>query len=358
MKKRMPVIVLLFLLIGLAGVLAGCGDRNAPAVTEGSGVTREPDKTDSGGRETAEPQAGVETPAAGTVSDDPQVLAFAEQFVHNAIFDLEKSPNVKIVESRITRLEPLERVDSVAGLDKPAEVYALEYRLLPEDASKVVLAGGMGFDENNWLTENTSMGRPYLAVTADAQEKEYLGTLWQADGVPEQTGEALEKLLARTKPAEEAYRKAAEAFGWFYMDSGVLLGGANETKEVDGRTYSRVVHDGFKTLSDLRNYLKNLFSDGIVDRLLKDGGDAIPFRDIGGALYCIDAARGSDLFRGKEIHDVIPQSGDQDIFRVTVEVLSEPDEQGGQKVTGYETHDFVYEKTEGKWVFSTFDLVR
>jgi hypothetical protein len=34
--------------------------------------------------------------------------------------------------------------------DAPIDVYALEYRLLPEDLSKVVLAGGMDVDEEGW----------------------------------------------------------------------------------------------------------------------------------------------------------------------------------------------------------------
>ena len=62
-------------------------------------------------------------------------------------------------------MELLESFDALA--DKPINVYALEYRLLPEDLSKVVLAGGMDVDENGWFKETCSMGSSHCQRRRD-----------------------------------------------------------------------------------------------------------------------------------------------------------------------------------------------
>ena len=51
---------------------------------------------------------------------------------------------------------------------KTWSVWWLEYRLKPEDISKVVFAGGMDA-ENGWVTENSSMGTPVFIVSEDGQ---------------------------------------------------------------------------------------------------------------------------------------------------------------------------------------------
>lgn len=66
-------------------------------------------------------------------------------------------------------------------------VWSVGYRLLPEDLSKVVLAGGMDL-ENGWLTEAASMGSPVLIVSVDEagnitlEEKTWAYDLWRDDG--------------------------------------------------------------------------------------------------------------------------------------------------------------------------------
>jgi hypothetical protein len=81
---------------------------------------------------------------------------------------------------------------------KPIYVYTLEYRLLPEDLSKVVLAGGMNVDEEGWLKETCSMGSPLLVITHNNGEAELIGTLWTG-GVLEEGGleSAVQVLLER-----------------------------------------------------------------------------------------------------------------------------------------------------------------
>ena len=66
-------------------------------------------------------------------------------------------------------------------------VWNVSYRLLPEDLSKVVLAGGMDL-ENGWVTEAASMGSPVLIVSVDEagnitlEEQTWAYSLWRDDG--------------------------------------------------------------------------------------------------------------------------------------------------------------------------------
>jgi hypothetical protein len=76
--------------------------------------------------------------------------------------------------------------------------------------------------------------------------------------------------------------------------------------------------------------------------------------DIDGALYAIQADRGTDINKGDETHQIIYENDKKIIYRVEVEVI-DPDT---QKAVDKETHDFIYENLNGKWVFSKFYLVR
>lgn len=51
---------------------------------------------------------------------------------------------------------------------KTWSVWWLEYRLKPEDMSKVIFAGGMG-EEDGWVTESSSMGSPVFIVSVDGE---------------------------------------------------------------------------------------------------------------------------------------------------------------------------------------------
>ncbi|NLZ53652.1 MAG: DUF4825 domain-containing protein [Thermoanaerobacteraceae bacterium] len=108
-----------------------------------------------------------------------EIIGFAWEKINHDIAHYEENPEVKIIDSKNTRLELLESFDTLA--DVPIDVYALEYRLLPEDLSKVVLAGGMDVDENGWLKETSSMGSPLLVVSRNNGSAEFLGTLWTGE---------------------------------------------------------------------------------------------------------------------------------------------------------------------------------
>jgi hypothetical protein len=114
-----------------------------------------------------------------------QITSFAWETINRDVSNYELNPQVKIKESKITRLELMESFDNLA--DTPIDVYALEYRLLPEDLSKVVLAGGMDVDEDGWLKETSSMGSPLLVISRKIDSVELVGTLWSG-GMLEEGG--------------------------------------------------------------------------------------------------------------------------------------------------------------------------
>ena len=60
-----------------------------------------------------------------------------------------------------------------------ARAYHLEYRLKPDDISKVMFAGGME-EENGWLL-STGMGDPYLIIADTEEGLLYLGAGWGQD---------------------------------------------------------------------------------------------------------------------------------------------------------------------------------
>jgi len=111
------------------------------------------------------------------------IVSFAWEVIDRDIEYYEEDLKVKIVDSKITRLEPTANFDDLAN--ETIEVYALEYRLLPEDLSKVVLAGGMEVDENGWLKETNSMGSPLLVVAQGEGQMKFLGLVLTGTAVEE-----------------------------------------------------------------------------------------------------------------------------------------------------------------------------
>lgn len=85
---------------------------------------------------------------------DGQITRLAWEFINKDILNYESNPEINIIDSKITRLELIETFDTLA--DAPIDVYALEYRLLLEDLSKVVLAGGMDVDEEGGLKKRVA----------------------------------------------------------------------------------------------------------------------------------------------------------------------------------------------------------
>ncbi len=106
---------------------------------------------------------------------------YANQFIKKQIEVYEESEwsDFKIVDNKITKLEKIASFDELYS--SPLEIWSLEYRLKPDDISKVVLAGGMN-EIDGWLTEDSSMGKPMLAFSYEGSQPKYLGCIWSGEG--------------------------------------------------------------------------------------------------------------------------------------------------------------------------------
>jgi len=140
---------------------------------------------------------------------EDSIINLAWEIINRDIENLESNPAVRIIDSKLSRLELLETFDALA--ENPIQVYALEYRLLPEDLSKVVMAGGMSYDEEEWLTETSSMGSPLLVITHRGDEAELIGIIWTGEvtgkgGMEKEIQDLLERnaLQEKTSTIEKA----------------------------------------------------------------------------------------------------------------------------------------------------------
>ena len=82
-------------------------------------------------------------------------------------------------------------MDQIASLDsilnQPIELWSLGYRLKAEPADQVMMAGGMN-QEDGWITEDSSMGKPILVVSGTDNSVDFLGILWTGDLGSSQSG--------------------------------------------------------------------------------------------------------------------------------------------------------------------------
>jgi hypothetical protein len=147
-------------------------------------------------------------------SDDvPQpVRDYAADYVREQI-EYYNSLGYNITDAKITTLARINT--GTASLAKDIGMWRLEYRLLPDDAGKVVLAGGMKM-EDGWLTEWGSAGQPYLLLACDDTGTE---TSWQrvcvtnTDVIEQEYGtpEMLERYGDKfTAAAMELFKKSLE----------------------------------------------------------------------------------------------------------------------------------------------------
>ena len=111
-----------------------------------------------------------------------KVKDYAVEFVDSIIKGYENQDGLgggfKIIESKIISLDRVSSFDDI--LSGPVELWSIEYRLKPEDMSKVMIAGGME-EIDGWLTENGSMGKPLLAFTYEGDVTKYLGPVYTAE---------------------------------------------------------------------------------------------------------------------------------------------------------------------------------
>lgn len=147
-----------------------------------------------------------------------------------------------------------------------------------------------------------------------------------------------------------AYKRAEKVCGWFELTP--LPMGA-ESRDVDGRTYWRVDYPGMETMSDLRAYLRSVFSPELTERLLATGGDTPLYLELDGALYVTTGGRERDRLKGTLTTQVEQLDDTSYCVNATVDLLSSDQ----TTVTGVECASFPYELVEGQWVFTDFWLL-
>lgn len=148
-----------------------------------------------------------------------------------------------------------------------------------------------------------------------------------------------------------AYRQAAKLYDWF--DPGTMPLRASDAKNVDGRTYQRTDDPDIGTMEALRSALSGLFAPELVQRLLDDGGTSPHYRDIGGGLYALDAARGSNLhLLGKTVSAKRVDAGH---WTVTLTFYADSyDADPSAAVIGWSQTALDYKKTADGWRFTDF----
>ena len=155
---------------------------------------------------------------------------------------------------------------------------------------------------------------------------------------------------------EEVYQRAVDAFAWFDREAmphdweDYVL---DEGEHFDWQ-YFRVLHDDINTLTDLEAHLNNIFTTDVV-RGLFDMSPHQMYRDFDGVLRTTGGERGWRMDVVDEVHEIIRESGQRIIYRVTVDIL---DWDTLEEVVDTEVHEFVYELIDGQWLFSNFNLTR
>ncbi|WP_053083691.1 M56 family metallopeptidase [Rubeoparvulum massiliense] len=117
--------------------------------------------------------------------NDPQdkqlsIEDYANQFIDETIAANDTDDYYfKIIDRKITKLEKIASIDELLPTGT-LEIWSLEYRLKPEDMSKIILAGGMN-EVNGWITEETSMGKPLLVFSYEHSTPQFLGPIWSGE---------------------------------------------------------------------------------------------------------------------------------------------------------------------------------
>ncbi|MDR7855409.1 M56 family metallopeptidase [Tissierella sp.] len=113
------------------------------------------------------------------VLDKMAVEDYAKEFINQQIAMYEDPEGgwqgFKIIDSKITKLEKLVTFDNI--LSSPVEIWSLEFRLKPDDITKVAMAGGMQ-EEDGWITDDSSMGKPFMAFANEGNNMKYLGAFY------------------------------------------------------------------------------------------------------------------------------------------------------------------------------------
>lgn len=148
-----------------------------------------------------------------------------------------------------------------------------------------------------------------------------------------------------------AYDRAVDAVGWFQSGTMPCTG---STVSLESGVYRKVSYAGVESLNDLKNYLRGLFSEELVDSLLtkKIDGEACRFLEKSGVLYELQRELPVRERTGRVKVSVRRRSA----RRYEVDVQTQLLAADGKTVTGVKYNACFFEKQEEKWIFTNFDL--
>lgn len=144
------------------------------------------------------------------------------------------------------------------------------------------------------------------------------------------------------------YEKAKEIYLWFA-----------ETVPYEKLDYKNSIEDGvypikderFSTLKDLKDYLTEIFTVEIIEKIEKERFDTNLIFELDGKLYMSEYITPKDIHCGEEkIKDIRYGKDNTIIITVLAEIL------GADRITveKEEEHNFILTYDNGKWKFSKF----
>lgn len=160
-----------------------------------------------------------------------------------------------------------------------------------------------------------------------------------------------------TAEQQKLYRAAEYAYSRITVSTGFSPDAAKMYDAGDGWVY--YLDNGFKTYAELESYLLQIFTAPIVDMLLRSDPHP-PYIEHDGKLYCLDGARGTNIFYVNSTFE----KGSADANKIDFYIVGHfsngtvPSEDGtsdGSHLTE-EKFPITMEKTAGGWRFSSFTL--
>lgn len=146
---------------------------------------------------------------------------YAKQYIEEQIAGIEnRITGAVIADSEITLFELAGRVEGL--LAEPLELWRLEYRLEPEDISRLPLAGGMN-EVDGKITEDSGMGKPFLVFAYEGDKPRYEGVIWSGEydlGTPAGRETALQVFFEGKGLLEHETYSGNHAIAKFVMSDG------------------------------------------------------------------------------------------------------------------------------------------
>lgn len=157
--------------------------------------------------------------------------------------------------------------------------------------------------------------------------------------------------------AEAVLQPAFEVYGWF--TSKPL---SHESKVYsDVLPYCKVTDERFSSLKELSAAVREIFSDSIATWLLESGlyidieGELYVNKSLDSAVVAASSSAAGNNVISKEVYSVVSEDREKIVYRAEVSYTAKESASDLEDALSY---DFIYEKIDGKWVFTQFDYYK